>query len=45
MPIDEVHSVGRFIKITQARVHSLPHIDVDQDFLKGLELISASVTT
>ena len=36
MLIDAVQSVGRFIKITQAKVH-------DQYFLKSLELISHSV--
>jgi len=36
MLIDAVQSVGRFIKITQAKVH-------DQNFLKSLELISHSM--
>lgn len=36
MLIDAVQSVGRFIKITQAKVH-------DQYFLRGLELISHSM--
>ena len=36
MLIDAVQSVGRFIKITQAKVH-------DQNFLKSLELISYSM--
>ena len=36
MMIDAVQSVGRFIKITAAKVH-------DQDFLKSLELISHSM--
>jgi hypothetical protein len=36
MLIDAVQSVGRFIKITAAKVH-------DQDFLKSLELISHSM--
>lgn len=36
MLIDAVQSVGRFIKITAAKVH-------DQDFLKSLDLISNSV--
>ncbi len=36
MLVDAVQSVGRFIKITQAKVH-------DQNFLKGLELISHSM--
>jgi hypothetical protein len=36
MLIDAVHSVGRFIKITEARSH-------DKNFLKSLELISYSM--
>jgi hypothetical protein len=36
MLIDAVQSVGRFIKITAAKIH-------DQDFLKSLELISHSM--
>lgn len=36
MLIDAVQSVGRFIKITEAKVH-------DKNFLKGLELISYSM--
>ncbi len=36
MLIDAVQSVGRFIKITEAKVH-------DQNFLKNLELISHSM--
>jgi hypothetical protein len=36
MLIDAVQSVGRFVKITAAKVH-------DKNFLKGLELISHSM--
>jgi IS4 transposase len=43
MLIDAVQSVGRFIKITQAKVHSLSRFHVDQYFLRSLELISHSI--
>ena len=36
MLIDAVQSVGRFVKITEAKVH-------DKNFLKSLELISYSM--